>query len=78
VFTEAIENNRSDMVPLINIRLDKRFPLPHGTFTLMGDFYNILNSNAVLNFNVRSGSAWNRIIQALDPMTFMLGLRYEY
>jgi hypothetical protein len=78
VFTEAIENNRSDTVPLINIRLDRRFALPHGTFTLMGDFYNIMNSNAVLNFQVRSGSAYNTIIQALDPMTFMLGLRYEY
>ena len=44
----------------------------------MGDFYNIMNSNAVLNFQVRSGSAYNTIIQALDPMTFMLGLRYEY
>ena len=44
----------------------------------MGDFYNVMNSNAVFNFQVRSGSAYDTIIQALDPMTFMLGLRYEY
>ena len=78
VWVEPIENNRSETVPLINIRLDKRFALPHGTFTLMGDLYNILNSNSVLNFRVAEGSTYNNIIQALDPMTFMLGLRYEY
>ncbi len=78
VFVENIENNRSDTVPLVNIRLDKRFALPHGTFTLMGDLYNILNSNNVLNWQLRTGSTYGDVIQALDPMTFMLGLRYEY
>jgi len=78
VFVEPIENNRSDTIPLVNIRADRRFPMPYGTFTLMVDGYNILNTNQVLNFNVRTGQSFNEIIQALDPITFMIGGRYEF
>ncbi len=43
----------------------------------MADIYNVLNSNAVTNFSLRTGDA-ERIIAALDPIALKLGLRVQF
>lgn len=78
-FAEDIDNNRSDAVVIVDVRADKvvtfadRFKV-----TLMADLFNVLNDNAVTNFNLLNGSQFNRINAALDPRTFMLGIRFGF
>jgi len=62
----------------VDLRVDKTFGLGRYRFTLMGDVFNALNSNAVTNFNLLNGAQFNRIIAPLDPRTAMVGLRFEF
>ena len=47
-------------------------------FSVMADLFNIMNSNAVTNFNLLNGAQYDRIIATMDPRTFMLGLRFDF
>ena len=78
-FVEPIENNRSEVVPILDFRVDKAFRLA-GRFqlTLMADLFNANNSNSVTNFLLTNGSNYNRIVATLDPRTFMLGARLTF
>jgi hypothetical protein len=78
-FAENIENNRSDTVTIVDVRLDKSVSFG-GKYkvTLMADLFNALNSNAVSNFNLLNGSQFDRIIATLDPRTFQLGIRFDF
>ncbi|MEW6322284.1 MAG: carboxypeptidase regulatory-like domain-containing protein [Acidobacteriota bacterium] len=78
-FQEDIDNNRSDTVTLVDVRVDKTFALG-GRFRVsaMLDVFNLFNTNAVSNFNLLNGSQFNRIIASLDPRTAMLGARFEF
>ncbi|MGH9336272.1 MAG: hypothetical protein ACRD21_21255, partial [Vicinamibacteria bacterium] len=82
VFVEDIKNNRSESVPLWDIRIDKAFNLgegsSYGQFTIMADVYNILNSNAVTNFNLRTGDSFGEIFAALPPRTLKIGFRWTF
>jgi hypothetical protein len=79
VFTENIENRRSDTTGIVDLRLDKSIALPKGAkFTAMLDLYNLMNSNAVTNFFISSGATYNRIIAALNPRTMQIGLRVTF
>ena len=73
-----LDQNRSDTVPLLSIRLDKS--VTFGTHKLVGmlDIFNILNNAAVTNFNLSNGSRYNQVIQPLDPRTFQVGVRLEF
>lgn len=78
-FVEPIENNRSDAVSILDLRVDKAFTLGSKyRVTLMADLFNALNSNAVSNFNLLNGSQFDRIIATLDPRTFQLGFRFDF
>jgi len=78
-FAENIENNRSDTVTIVDVRVDKAFTFG-GKYrlTMMADLFNTLNSNAVSNFNLLNGGQYNRIIATLDPRTFQLGFRFDF
>lgn len=71
---------RSDNVPFLTLRVDKRIPLGGGyAITGMLDIYNILNTNPVDNFILtQNASTYNQIIGMLDPRTFQLTLRFEF
>ena len=77
-FVEPIENNRSDTVTIVDLRIDKGFSLSRYRFSVIFDGFNVLNSNAVTNFNLLNGTQFNRIIAPLDPRTLMLGFRFEF
>jgi hypothetical protein len=77
-FVEPIENNRSDTVTVVDLRVDKAFSVGRYRFSIMVDAFNLLNSNAVTNFNLLNGAQFNRIIAPLDPRTAMLGVRLEF
>jgi outer membrane receptor protein involved in Fe transport len=79
VFADNIENHRSDTAAIVDLRLDKSVSLPKGArFTAMLDLYNLMNSNAVTNFFITSGTTYNRIIAALNPRTMQIGLRVTF
>ncbi|MEO7132772.1 MAG: hypothetical protein ABI024_00995, partial [Vicinamibacterales bacterium] len=78
-FAENIENNRSDAVAIVDVRLDKAFKFGGKyKFTLMADLFNAMNSNPTTNFNLLNGGQFNRIIATLDPRTFQLGFRFDF
>ena len=57
-----INQNRSDATPLLGFRLDKAVTFAGGRrITFMADLFNVLNSNAVVNFNLSNGSSFNQI-----------------
>jgi hypothetical protein len=78
VFSDDIDQNRSDTVPILDLRADKAFSVGRYKFTVMADLFNALNSNAVTNFGLVNGSAYNQIIAALDPRTFQVGARFSF
>jgi hypothetical protein len=78
IFSENIENSRSDTVPILDLRADKAFRIGRYRFTGMADLFNALNSNAVTNFGLVNGGAFGQIIAALDPRTFQLGVRFDF
>ncbi len=73
-----LDQNRSDTVPLLSLRLDKSFQLGTHRLTGMLDLFNVLNNAAITNFNLFNGSHYNQVIQPLDPRTLQLGIRFEF
>ena len=78
VFSEDIDANRSDTVPILDLRADKAVGIGRYKFTLMADLFNAMNSNAVTNFGLVNGGAYQQIIAALDPRTFQVGVRFSF
>ncbi len=79
VFLEDINNNYSDRVTLVDIRVEKGFTFGSG-YKLSGlvDVYNVMNSNTEANFFITSGRTFNNIIAALDPRVLKLGVRFQF
>ena len=65
-------------MPILDLRADKAFHVGRYRFTGMVDLFNTLNSNAVTNFGLFNGAAYNQIIAALDPRTFQFGIRFDF
>ena len=78
IFLANLSENRSEHVMIADLRVDKTIPLGERfRMTLMADFYNLLNTNAVTNFSLRTED-YERIIAALDPRAMKLGLRFQW
>jgi hypothetical protein len=75
---EDLSRNRSETVPLINARIDRTWAVWRTRVTGMIDVFNIVNANAVTNFNLSNGATFNQINGALDPRTVQVGLRVEF
>jgi hypothetical protein len=77
-FVQNLDQNRSEAVNLMNIRVDKSFPLGgRAKATLMLDIYNVLNADPVTNFNLISDD-FKKVIAVLDPRVFQMGFRVEF
>ncbi len=78
-FLEDIENNRSENVTIVDVRLEKVFAFARGQrLTGMVDFYNLFNGNPETNFNMRTGRSFRNIIAALEPRAVKVGVRYQF
>ncbi|MGE0815327.1 MAG: TonB-dependent receptor [Vicinamibacterales bacterium] len=77
-FLQNLSENRSDNVSLVNLRLDKSFQTGKLRWTGMLDIYNLLNQDAVTNFNLTLGPTYKRVIATLDPRVFQAGIRLEF
>jgi carboxypeptidase family protein len=77
-FAENLSNNRSDTIHLLALRVDKRVKLQAMKVTVMFDLFNLLNTNAVTNFNLLNGANYNRINATVDPRTAQIGFRVEF
>jgi Carboxypeptidase regulatory-like domain len=77
-FSENNENNRSETVPILDLRFDKAFRIGRYRFTGMLDVYNLTNSNAITNFTLVNGASYNKIIGTLDPRVLQLGVRFDF
>jgi len=78
VFSEDIDNNRTDTVPILDFRVDKAFRIGRYRFTGMADLFNATNSNAVTNFVLINGANYNKINATLDPRVFQVGIRFDF
>ena len=77
-FAENIENNRSETVPIVDLRADRAFSLGRYKFTAMVDLYNLGNSNAITNFTMTNGNTYDKIIATLDPRVLQFGIRFAF
>jgi outer membrane receptor protein involved in Fe transport len=78
-FSENLSNNRSDNIQLLALRFDKAVRMPGGVkVTGMLDVFNVLNTNAVTNFNLSNGANYNKINATVDPRTLQVGFRVEF
>ena len=75
---EPIDQHRSPTVPLVNVRLDKTVSVGRYRLTGMLDAFNVINSNAVTNFNLVNGANFDQINGALDPRTLQVGIRFAF
>lgn len=78
-FYDDLENQYSDKVPILDLRLDKTVSFG-GRYraAVMLDAYNTLNNNSVSNFNIVNGTQYNRIIATLDPRVVQVAFRFEF
>ena len=77
-FVQNLDQNRSDNVSLMNIRVDKGFTFSgHYKITGIFDLYNVLNANPVTNFSLTNGN-FGSIISVLDPRVAQVALRLEF
>jgi hypothetical protein len=77
-FAQNLDQNRSDNVALLNLRLDKSFPIGKARLTGILDIDNVLNVDPVTNFVLNAGSSYKRVIAVLDPRVFQVGVRLEF
>jgi len=77
-FANDLSNNRGDNIHLLALRLDKAIQVQRVKFTVMADLFNVLNTNAVSNWNIANGGRFNQINATVDPRTFELGFRVEF
>ena len=78
-FSQNLDQNRSEAVNLMNLRIDKSFGLGGSRkATLMLDVYNLLNADPVTNFNLLLGPTYKTVIAVLDPRVFQMGFRFEF
>jgi hypothetical protein len=79
VFLEDIENNRSDSVGIVDVRLDKAFSFGE-KYTVTGffDVYNLMNVNPETNFVLRTGGSFNNIIEWIQGRTLKVGARFQF
>jgi len=77
-FYEDLDNNYSDTVPILDFRVDKTFRFDRFRLGVMLDLFNATNSNAVSNFVLTNGTAYNRIVATLDPRTAQIAVRFEF
>jgi hypothetical protein len=75
------------LLSILDLRLDKRFKLPHGSLRIMLDGFNVLGSKAVTNAMVKKVSVPDtdillrdvgRVVGLVAPRTFRLGVMYEF
>ena len=79
IFLEDIDNNYSETVPIVDVRLEKAFTFG-GRYKVVGlfDVYNLMNSNAETNFFMTTGSRFRDIIAALNPRALKIGIRFQF
>lgn len=78
-FGEDIDNNRSDTIGLVDVRVDKSFRFADRYRASVAlDVFNLLNTNNVSNFNLLNGAQFNRVIASIDPITAMLAFRFDF
>jgi hypothetical protein len=78
VWLANLRDQRSDNIYIANVRLDKAFTVGGVKMTGMVDLFNVVNSNAVTNFNLANGARFNNINATVDPRTLEIGLRVEF
>ena len=77
-FLDDLDNQYSETVPILDVRLDKTVAFGRYRVGVMLDAYNLTNGNPVSNFNIVNGTQFNRIIATLDPRAVQLGFRFEF
>ncbi len=77
-FYDDLDNDYSDLVPILDLRVDKTFRFDRFRIGLMFDVFNATNSNAVSNFVLTNGTNYNRIVATLDPRTAQIAVRFEF
>ncbi|HEV3057799.1 MAG TPA: hypothetical protein VGY48_06100, partial [Vicinamibacterales bacterium] len=76
-FVENLDQHRSDNVSLVNLRIDKAFPVGRARVIAMLELDNAFNANPVTNFNLLNDD-FGHVIAVLDPRVAQIGLRLTF
>jgi hypothetical protein len=77
-FQNDLSDARNDNIHLLAFRVDKSFTINGYKITGMLDLFNVLNTNAVTNFNLANGTRFNQINAAVDPRTAQVAIRLSF
>jgi hypothetical protein len=78
-FLEEVSNNRSEGVHIVDFRIDKSVTFgDRYRAQIMFDVFNLLNTNAISNFNLRTGSTFFNVIDWIPGRTLKLGVRFQF
>ena len=68
-----------DRLNQIDLRLSKRFTLPHGArVAVNGEFYNLTNNNWIIAYGTTFGPNFMRPSQVLSPRMFKIGAQLDF
>ncbi len=76
---EPLNSRRQDNITVFDLRADRGFTVYRNLrVRLIGDLFNITNSNAVETRTVTTGTAFNRPTAVLAPRTARIGVRVTF
>ncbi|MDO8679780.1 MAG: carboxypeptidase regulatory-like domain-containing protein [Acidobacteriota bacterium] len=79
VRVEPITANRSEMVQILDVRLDKTLKFGKlGKLTAMLDAFNLTNAGTVTTFRNATGPTYKEVTELLDPRIVRFGFRYDF
>ena len=77
-FAEPRDANRFPTLKTMDFRISKFFNVQRHRLEVIGDFFNLFNSNVVTNVNPNSGSDFGKPTDILGPRVFRLGGRWTF
>ena len=77
-FAEPRDANRFPTLKTMDLRISKFFNVQQHRFEVIGDFFNLFNTNVVTNVNPNSGDNFGKPTDILGPRVFRIGGRWTF
>jgi hypothetical protein len=77
-FAEPRDANRFPTLKTMDLRISKFFHVQQHRLEVIGDFFNLFNTNVITGVNPNSGSNFNEPTDILGPRVFRLGGRWTF
>jgi hypothetical protein len=78
VLAEPVGTRRQDNLTILDVHVERAFPVHTKRLTAFVEGFNMLNTNAEQNVNWSSGSMFLRPLSVIPPRIVRLGLRMDW